>query len=65
LLTNLVSRRYPLDTICPAYKWRWQAELLFKEWKSYAKDIVGLYAALAAAIMYLVCHAQGAHPARD
>ena len=36
LLTNLPPRRYPLDTICRAYKWRWQVELLFKEWKSYA-----------------------------
>jgi len=36
LLTNLPPQRYPLDTICRAYKWRWQVELLFKEWKSYA-----------------------------
>ena len=36
LLTNLSSQRYPLDMICRAYKWRWQVELLFKEWKSYA-----------------------------
>src|SRR2546427_4316047 len=36
VLTNLASRRYPLDTICRAYKWRWQVELLFKEWQSYA-----------------------------
>src|SRR2546429_2480616 len=36
LLTNLSPQRYPLDTICRAYKWRWQVELLFKEWKSYA-----------------------------
>jgi len=36
LLTNLPPLRYPLDTICRAYKWRWQVELLFKEWKSYA-----------------------------
>ena len=36
LLTNLASRRDPLDTICRAYKWRWQVELLVKEWKSYA-----------------------------
>jgi hypothetical protein len=36
LLTNLSSQRYPLETICRAYKWRWQVELLFKEWKSYA-----------------------------
>ena len=35
-LTNLAPQRYPLDTICRAYKWRWQVELLFKEWKSYA-----------------------------
>ena len=36
LLTNLAPQRYPLDTICRASKWRWQVELLFKEWKSYA-----------------------------
>src|SRR5262249_18546972 len=35
LLTNLSPQRYPLETICRAYKWRWQVELLFKEWKSY------------------------------
>jgi len=35
-LTNLSSQRYPLEVICRAYKWRWQVELLFKEWKSYA-----------------------------
>jgi hypothetical protein len=128
-LTNLSSRRYPLDTICRAYKWRWQVELLFKEWKSYANlhafdtenpaivegliwiaiaaaalkrflahmtqllvqvpmstrkvamcavhvlgdivqalqrgDVTGLYAALEAAITYLACHAQRAHPERD
>src|SRR5207245_11505236 len=28
--------RYRLDMIYRAYKWRWQVELLFKEWKSYA-----------------------------
>jgi len=129
LLTNLASRCYPLDTICRAYKWRWQVELLFKEWKSYANlhafdtanparvegliwtaiaaaalkrflahmtqlltqvpmstrkvamcaihvlgdvvealktgDVVALSAALEAAITYLACHAQRAHPARD
>src|SRR2546428_1401693 len=27
LLTNLASRRSPLDTICRAYTWRWQGEL--------------------------------------
>src|SRR6266853_5639637 len=36
LLTNLPATRYRLDMICRAYKWRWQVELLFKEWKSYA-----------------------------
>jgi hypothetical protein len=129
LLTNLSPQRYPLDTICRAYKWRWQVALLFKEWKSYANlhafdttnpalvegliwvaiaaaalkrflahmtqlltevpmstrkvamcalhvlgnlvealksgDVAGLYAALEAAITYLACHAQRAHPKRD
>jgi Transposase DDE domain len=128
-LTNLPPKRYPLEVICRAYKWRWQVELLFKEWKSYANlhafdpakvaivegliwtaiaaaalkrflahmtqlllevpmstrkvamcavhvlgDIVrawqsgdgaGLYAALEAAVTYLACHAQRAHPERD
>jgi hypothetical protein len=36
LVTNLAAHRYRLDMICRAYKWRWQVELLFKEWKSYA-----------------------------
>jgi hypothetical protein len=27
LLTNLASQRYPLDTICRAYTWRWQVEI--------------------------------------
>jgi Transposase DDE domain len=35
-LTTLPPKRYPLEVICRAYKWRWQVELLFKEWKSYA-----------------------------
>jgi hypothetical protein len=129
LVTNLPAKRSPLDMICRAYKWRWQVELLFKEWKSYANlhafdtenaaivegliwtaiaaaalkrflahmtqllvavpmstrkvtmcalhilgdivraltrgDIAGLYAALEAAITYLACHAQRAHPKRD
>jgi Transposase DDE domain len=129
LLTNLPSQRYPLDTICRAYKWRWQVEVLLKEWKSYAHlhafdtanpalvegliwvaiaaaalkrflahmtqrlaevpistrkgamcamyvlgtvvaalksgDEASLSAALEAAITYLACHAQRAHPKRD
>jgi ribosome-associated translation inhibitor RaiA len=36
LVTNLPAKRYGLDMIFRAYKWRWQVELLFKEWKSYA-----------------------------
>jgi Transposase DDE domain len=36
LVTNLPAKRYALDMIYRAYKWRWQVELLFKEWKSYA-----------------------------
>ena len=35
-LTTLPPTRYPIEVICRAYKWRWQVELLFKEWKSYA-----------------------------
>src|SRR5207245_11150811 len=35
-LTNLPSKQYPLEVFCRAYTWRWQVELLFKEWKSYA-----------------------------
>ena len=129
LLTNLPAKRYGLDMILRAYKWRWQVELLFKEWKSYANlhafdtenpaivegliwtaiaaaalkrflahmtqlllevpmstrkvamcavhvlggivqalktgDVAGLYAAMEAAIMYLACHAQRAHPKRE
>ncbi len=128
-LTNLSSQQYPIEVICRAYKWRWQVELLFKEWKSYANlhafdtenpaivegliwaaiaaaalkrflahmtqlllevamstrkvamcavhvlggivqalktgDVAGLSAALEAAITYLACHAQRAHPKRD
>lgn len=36
LLTNLPLSRYPIEKICLGYKLRWQVELLFKEWKSYA-----------------------------
>jgi hypothetical protein len=36
LLTNLPATRSRLDMIYRAYKWRWQVELLLKEWKSYA-----------------------------
>jgi hypothetical protein len=36
LLTNLPHSRYPINMICLGYKLRWQVELLFKEWKSYA-----------------------------
>ena len=129
LLTNLPATRYRLDMIYRADKWRWQVELLFKAWKSYANlpafdtekaaivegliwtaiaaaalkrflaymtqllaevpmstrtvamcavhvlgniiralqsgDVPGLYAALEAAVTYLACHAQRAHPERD
>src|SRR2546425_2049066 len=36
LLTNLPATRYRLDMLYRAYTWRWQVELLLKEWKSYA-----------------------------
>lgn len=60
LLTNLPEDRYTIDQICFIYKLRWQVELLFKEWKSYAnlhsfnttKEEIAealIYASLAAA----------------
>src|SRR6266446_4481292 len=62
LLTNLPAKRYHLDMLYRAYKWRWQVELLFKEWKSYANlhafdtanpaIVEGLiWAAIAAAVL--------------
>lgn len=36
LLTNLPRSRYSARQIDKAYRLRWQVELLFKEWKSYA-----------------------------
>jgi hypothetical protein len=36
LLTNLPQSRYNIEKICLIYKLRWQIELVFKEWKSYA-----------------------------
>ncbi len=36
LLTNLSQDKYTIEMICLGYKLRWQVELLFKEWKSYA-----------------------------
>src|SRR5207245_10800446 len=61
-LTNLPSKQYPLEVFCRAYTWRWQVELLFKEWKSYANlqafdtanpaIVEGLiWAAIAAAVL--------------
>jgi len=53
---------YNIDMLYRAYKWRWQVELLFKEWKSYANlhafdtanpaIVEGLiWAAIAAAVL--------------
>lgn len=36
LLTNLPIEKFTLSDVCLAYHLRWQVELLFKEWKSYA-----------------------------
>ena len=36
LVTNLPADRYSPDVIREGYRLRWQIELLFKEWKSYA-----------------------------
>jgi hypothetical protein len=36
LVTNLPRQDFSLEQVCDAYRLRWQVELLFKEWKSYA-----------------------------
>ena len=36
MATNLPSERYSVYDVAKAYRLRWQVELLFKEWKSYA-----------------------------
>lgn len=36
LLTNLNRREFTTENILAAYRLRWQIELLFKDWKSYA-----------------------------
>lgn len=68
LITNLPQEQFSLDEISEAYRLRWQIELLFKEWKSYAnlrcfdtgKESVAtglIWAAIAAAFMKrFICH---------
>jgi hypothetical protein len=36
LVTNLARNQYTPEQVAQAYRLRWQIELLFKEWKSYA-----------------------------
>jgi len=36
LCTNLDRQRFPLELVAKLYRFRWQVELCFKEWKSYA-----------------------------
>ena len=36
LVTNLPRHRYTCQRVIGAYRFRWQIELLFKEWKSYS-----------------------------
>ena len=36
LATNLDPKRFPLELVGTLYRFRWQVELCFKEWKSYA-----------------------------
>ncbi len=36
LCTNLDRKRFPLQLVAKLYRFRWQVELCFKEWKSYA-----------------------------
>jgi hypothetical protein len=68
LITNLPTERFSLADISNAYRLRWQIELLFKEWKSYAnlhrydtgKAPVAeglIWAAIAAALVKrFICH---------
>ena len=36
LCTNMPRERFPLALVAQLYRFRWQIELVFKEWKSYA-----------------------------
>lgn len=36
VITNLPTSEYPIDSVSKAYRLRWQIEILFKEWKSFA-----------------------------
>ena len=36
LVTNLARSRFSAEQVGQLYRLRWQVELLFKEWKSYA-----------------------------
>ena len=68
LITNLPQTQFSLEDVSEAYRLRWQIELLFKEWKSYAnlrrfdtgKESVAtglIWAAIAAALMKrFICH---------
>jgi hypothetical protein len=62
LCTNLPRTPFSLDLVSRLYRFRWQVELLFKEWKSYAnlhkfdtanKDIAAglIWASLCAAVL--------------
>lgn len=66
LVTNLPRAQFTLEQICDAYRLRWQVELMFKEWKSYASlhafdtskaNIAEglIWAALCAAILKRYC----------
>jgi hypothetical protein len=75
LITNLSRADFTLEQICDAYRLRWQVELLFKEWKSYANlqafetsnaDIAEgfIWAALVAAIIKRYCAHQAQYTHR-
>jgi len=36
LVTNLPRNAFSIEQVCDGYRLRWQVELMFKEWKSYA-----------------------------
>src|SRR4030095_15966024 len=38
LVTNLPAKRYHLDMICRAYKWRWHVEVLYSQDIKFRRD---------------------------
>jgi hypothetical protein len=79
LVTNLEPEAFTPQHVSDGYRLRWQVELLFKEWKSYANlhafdtsnppalmhDPGHVHRCVKRALAYLASNAQRAHPDRD